>query len=365
MAARKRPLWRTIAGGLALLLALLLAAILLVAILPGFDLARLLLAANGSIIRGMVAAGAAAAILALLAAWLWRGGRRRWAAIALAGASILLAGFNVAAWANGVAREAIAFQSDGVRLEGTLMLPVGVERPPVAVIVHGSAPFARDFYAVWGRPLVARGVAVFVYDKRGTGRSEGVVPDDNGEPDYLVQLGRDAARAMAELSRRRDVDPRRISLVGISQGGWTVPIAAALRPDVYRMAFLSGPAATRGEESAYSDASGEMNGRRAADLAAIRTADAAAAKAGPDGFDPIPYLRAARAPGRWYFGDRDRSVPVSISRANLARLRSAGKDFQIVLFSDADHVLLDRSSLPYGFVPELMPSLAKWLSEGE
>jgi hypothetical protein len=58
-------------------------------------------------------------------------------------------------------------------------------------------------------------------------------------------------------------------------------------------------------------------------------------------------------------------VPGAISRERLAGLRAGGRDFQVVLLSDADHILLDRSSLPLGFVPDLMPSLATWLKDGK
>ena len=44
-------------------------------------------------------------------------------------------------------RRDLDFVSQGARLRGTLMLPAGVDHPPVVVIVHGSAVLARDFYA--------------------------------------------------------------------------------------------------------------------------------------------------------------------------------------------------------------------------
>ena len=310
----------------------------------------------------MAGAAAAGALFSILAAWLWRSGRKR--AIALGGAMLAAGagGANILLWLHDMAREEVAFASDGVRIEGTLMLPSGVARPPVAVILHGSAPFARDFYAVWARRLVADGIAVLVYDKRGTGRSAGNLPDENDDPQYLVQLGRDAAQAVAALSRHPRVDRNRISLVGISQGGWTGAVAASLRPDLFRIAFLSGPLATTSQEGAFSAVTGERNGSRAADLLAIRKADAAANAAPPDGFDPLPYLAAIDIPGRWYFGERDRSVPVSISKQRLARLAALGRPVSIVEVRDGDHLLIDRSRLPIGFAPGVLPDLARWLA---
>lgn len=354
--------WRPLAGACLLLLAILLGAIEGLASLPAFDSARLLLAANGSIVRGMVVVAVAGVALALLAAAFWR--RRRVARFArvLAAGIVIAAAANLVYWQRGLTVDDIAFVSDGTSLEGTLMRPTGIDRPPVVVIVHGSVPFVRGFYAVWGRALVRDDVAVLVYDKRGTGRSGGTLPISNNASDYLVQLGRDAAQAVDALSRRQDVDLARISLLGISQGGWTVPVAASLRPDVFRIALLSGPVATTAEEGAFSDATGERNAGRSDDLAAIRNADGIAAKVGGGGFDPRPYLEGSRVPGRWYFGDRDRSIPVALSTARIAKLQANGNPVDAVVLADADHLLLDRSGLPIGFKPGLLHALADWLS---
>jgi pimeloyl-ACP methyl ester carboxylesterase len=233
-------------------------------------------------------------------------------------------------------------------------------QPPVAVIVHGSARLGRDFYAVWGRHLVREGIGVFVYDKRGTGQSEGVVPENNNTAAYLTQLGRDAAAAVAAVQAQPGLDGRRVSLIGISQGGWTVPVAASVQPDVFRLALLSGPVATPREEGAFSDVAGD-GGNGSDDQAAIEAGDRAAAAAPTGGFDPLPFLTTSAVPGRWFFADHDRSIPVTLSRQRLDALRAAGKDVSAVVLADTDHVLFRRSGLPLGFTPELMPQLAAWV----
>jgi len=81
----------------------------------------------------------------------------------------------------------------------------------------------------------------------------------------------------------------------------------------------------------------------------------------PDGFDPVPLLTASQVPGRWFFGDRDRSIPVTLSRQRIDALRAAGKDAEAVMLAGADHLLFGRTWLPIGFSAPLMPQLAAWL----
>jgi hypothetical protein len=60
----------------------------------------------------------------------------------------------------------------GIELAGRLVLPPGADRVPLAVMVHGSeSDSARDF-RFEQRMWPAQGIAVFVYDKRGTSRPD-------------------------------------------------------------------------------------------------------------------------------------------------------------------------------------------------
>ncbi len=353
---------RLVVAGLLLLASSLLLLIALAALHPRIDVARMLLAGNGSIIRGFVGVAVVGATVAWLAGRLCRSVMPRLVlATRTLGVLFVVAGIaNITTWMAGLDRRDVDFVSQDARLKGTLMLPTGVDHPPVVVFVHGSVLLGRDFYAVWGRHLVREGVAVFVYDKRGTGASDGVVPENNNSVDYLTLLGRDASAAFSAVQSQTDIDARRISMVGISQGGWTVPVAASLQPGVFRLAFLSGPVATTHEEGAFSEVAGD-GGSGPDDHAAIQSGDRAAAGATPGGFDPAPLLAASQVPGRWFFGDRDRSIPVTLSKQRIDALRAAGRDVQAVMLVGADHLLLGHNWLPIGFSPPLMPQLAAWL----
>src|SRR5690606_15049951 len=128
------------------------------------------------------------------------------------------------------------FDSGGLRLRGRLVLPADAAGPvPLAVLVHGSERYS----GVDGYPmqylLPAQGVAVFVYDKRGTGGSQGEYSQD------FHALAGDAVAALAEARRLHPPGFSRAGFVGSSQGGWVAPLAAS-RSDADYVVVLYGMA---------------------------------------------------------------------------------------------------------------------------
>jgi len=116
----------------------------------------------------------------------------------------------------------VHFRSGEMTLRGLLVLPEDVVGPvPAQVAVHGSG---RD-QAVYAYRLpylaAAHGMAGFVFDKRGTGESEGDYTQ------YFPDLASDVRAAVEFLRTQPEVDPARIGLVGYSQGGWIAPMAVA------------------------------------------------------------------------------------------------------------------------------------------
>ena len=112
------------------------------------------------------------------------------------------------------------FISHGVSLVGRLLLPKGTAAVPVVILVHGAEhDSARQFYALQ-RMLPAEEVGAFVFDKRGTGGSDGSYSQD-----YDV-LADDAVAAMREAKRLSGTRLGRIGYQAGSQGGWVAPLAA-------------------------------------------------------------------------------------------------------------------------------------------
>jgi dienelactone hydrolase len=363
---RKQPLTWPARLGLLLGLAIGVPALALLAatLWPGGDVAWMLLAANGSAWRGIATVTAVGALAALGGGAILGRRRPRRALAMRAGALVVVVLGVVAAWQwrAGIEATTITFASAGTTLHGTLLRPRGAAPVPVVVIVHGSPRLAREFYAVWGRRLVRGGMAVFVYDKRGTGESGGVVPDDNGTAAYLRQLGADAAAAVEAVATQPGIDARRIGVLGMSQGGWTVPLAVAQAPRVWRYALLSGPVVRVDEENAFSAAAEGRNGDATADAQAIAAGEAAMANAGGGGFDPAPVIAALPQEGRWLFGARDRSVPVAASVRRLEALAARGRPVSYRVLPQADHVLFDRRASVPRFEPRVFVELQAWFA---
>lgn len=114
------------------------------------------------------------------------------------------------------------FESGGLTFAGRLVMPQGDGPVPVAVWVHGSE---RDSARVWAysqRLLPAQGVGIFVYDKRGTGGSEGEYTQN------FEHLAGDAAQALRRAREMAGDRASRIGFFGGSQGGWVAPLAATM-----------------------------------------------------------------------------------------------------------------------------------------
>ena len=117
----------------------------------------------------------------------------------------------------------------GVRLAGTLTLPPASKTPcPAVVFITGSGPQDRDEAVMGHRPflvladhLTRHGIAVLRCDDRGVGKSTGNFARATHH-DFVA----DTLAAFDYLKTRKEVDPRRIGLLGHSEGGLIAPLAA-------------------------------------------------------------------------------------------------------------------------------------------
>lgn len=142
--------------------------------------------------------------------------------------------------------EEVAFDSaPGVKLSGALTLPEGKGPFPAAILISGSGAQDRDEQLLGHRPflvladhLTRRGVAVLRYDDRGYGKSTGRFQTATSS-DFAI----DAGAAVAFLRERKDIDARRIGLIGHSEGGMVGPMAAVKDPTIAFVVLLAGPGA--------------------------------------------------------------------------------------------------------------------------
>ena len=121
-------------------------------------------------------------------------------------------------------KEEITFQNENVSLKGTLVKPDINSPCPVLVVTHTSNAGTRDFvvYQHLTNLLPPLGIAVFIYDRRGSGDSTG-----NFETATFFDLATDMQAAIDHLKVRSDTNPKRIGVWGMSQGGWIAPLTAS------------------------------------------------------------------------------------------------------------------------------------------
>jgi pimeloyl-ACP methyl ester carboxylesterase len=127
--------------------------------------------------------------------------------------------------------EQVRIPANGFSLAGTLSKPAASSPAPLpaVVLVGGSGPTDRD-ELVFGIPVlgqIAAGIAdagfmVLRYDKRGVGQSGGRL-ESAGFADYAEDL----RAAVKFLADRKDVDGKRIGVIGHSEGGAVALMAAA------------------------------------------------------------------------------------------------------------------------------------------
>jgi len=131
------------------------------------------------------------------------------------------------------AGERVAIPYAGKHLYGILRKPRGIERPPVVAMVMGldSTKEESDAYE---QPFLARGLATLAFDGPGQGEAQ---YDFAIRGDYEVAV----AAVLDFVETRRDLDPKRIGLSGVSLGGYYAPRAAAFDRRIKACMALGGP----------------------------------------------------------------------------------------------------------------------------
>jgi pimeloyl-ACP methyl ester carboxylesterase len=223
-------------------------------------------------------------------------------------------------------------------IAATLTMPPGRGPFPAVVMTHGSGPQTRREFQVFAAYCVSIGIAVLADDKRGVGQSGGVYPGEVASPHTIDVLARDAQAEARYLRTLREIDRSRIGVLGDSQAGWVIALAAAREPSFRWAVPLVGPPVTVGEADTWGSLAGQgqqpPSGTKAEMLAAARSARG--------GFDPAPYLRRLKIPVHWVFGDDDRNVPTELCIDRLHEL-APGHDFTWTTIH-ATHTLLELPS---------------------
>lgn len=261
---------------------------------------------------------------------------------------LLIQSISISAQSPDVTSENIRFESAGVSLAGTIYKPRHSHAAVVFVHGSGQAPRMREFASL----LAKNGISVLTYDKRGVGESGGIYvgPEagtNNVDSANLTLLAEDASAAVNVLHQRDKSVP--IGLVGISQAGWVIPIAANKNPLVDFTVLFSGAVIptldqlifqhfTDGKSDFWDNhTEGEVREYIPKAREQIRNE--------PDRYqldkflstDPLDALGALSIPGLWLFGEKDIQIPIGISIEILNALKAQGKPYEYCLFSALGH----------------------------
>jgi uncharacterized protein len=310
------------------------------------------------------------------------------------------------------------FESNGVKLAGRLVMPKGDGKVPVVVLIHGSEhDSALDFYALQ-RMFPAQGIGAFVFDKRGTGVSGGTYTQD------FSVLADDDVAAMREARKLAGARAGRVGYQGGSEGGWTVPIAAAKAPVDFAIVSF-GLAVTVLEEDQESVAldmyfhhHSAEDTKKALELArAGETLVETRSMEGYDKFDalrqkyknepwykdvhgdflwfvlpldkkqmeaaekqfdfhtpfryePMPTLRASTTPQLWVLGSDDLDAPSAETAKRIKSLIADGKDYTLAVYPGAEHGMTEYELNAKGervsthFVPGYFQMMADFIRDG-
>lgn len=284
------------------------------------------------------------------------------------------------------------FDSVATKMNGVLIEPPGAPdaKRPLVVMVHGSER-TSPIGGVYGYAMAAQGISVFVYDKRGTGGSEGEYTQN------FELLAEDAGHALDQARSMAKGRFGRAGFFGGSQGGWVAPLAATrTKADFVAIGFglVASPieedreqmvsevrAAGLGDDAValvnrLSAATSQLllsgfhTGYEALDAVRRDMADkpwaakiegeysGAIARTPNDelkrigrarvdnleliwDYDAVAALKKLDAPLLWVLAGEDREAPIETTRAALTGLAKAGKPVDVYLFPDTDHGMFE------------------------
>jgi uncharacterized protein len=309
--------------------------------------------------------------------------------------------------------EDVVFHDGEVALAGTLIRPAANGPHPAIILLHGSGPLTRYSFGPYPHFFSSLGLAVLIFDKRGTGASAGTRLDATTgtlmpQPAayFPDDLANDALAAFRFLQGREEIDPNKIGCWGSSEGGMLTTQVAARSKDVAFIIDSSGfmgplwqtvsyqiGAFLRSRGSSKSDVEKATTftdmwlrvartGRGWDEF--VRQRDEMRKEGKPWfiqssgdftsldqmrwdwdhilAFSPLAMLKEVACPVLAVYGEADTSTQVSVAVQNMRRAlaQSGNKDFTIKVFPNAGHSLAE---MPSGnrMAPGVFETLRSWL----
>jgi len=266
--------------------------------------------------------------------------------------------------------EAVMIPAAGFNLGATITHPTNAAaRAPAAILIGGAGSDDRDGTA-FDVPVLANiagavsraGFLAVRYDKRGYGQSGG-----RRESATITDLAEDVRAVLKWVGDRKDVDPKRIVVIGHAEGAWVAMLAAARDKRITALICIDAPAST-GADLALEQQQHALDRLKAspaerAQKIELQKKVQAAVLTGkgwesvpPDlrkqadtpwthsmlSFDPAQVIEDVRQPMLFIHAELDRQIPVShVERlVDLARKESKSKSVDVVTVRGVNHLLV-------------------------
>ncbi len=301
-----------------------------------------------------------------------------------------------------------------VRIAATLTVPEGKSPFPAVLLIVGSGPLNRDEEVAFHKPflvladhLTRQGIAVLRADKRGVGQTTG-----DFEEATIYDLADDVRAGVQYLKSRKEIDPKRIGLLGHSEGGTVGAIVAARSPDIAFFVTMAALGQNNGEIIIFQKTlAAKMRGADESTLALMRswyervyavvredtdnataeeklralyatlTADEKERLGWPDGglareiadqlrhhwrcdlrHDPCAILRKVRCPVLALGAEKDMQVPAKENLAGIEQALQAGGNTQFTVreFPGLTHGFNTAHS-EETISPEVLQTISDWM----
>jgi len=266
--------------------------------------------------------------------------------------------------------EAVIIPAAGFNLGATITRPAqAAGRMPAVILAGGAESDDRDG-TVFGVPILANlagaasqaGLLAVRYDKRGYGQSGG-----RRESATITDLADDLRVIVKWLSDRKDVDAKRIAVIGHGEGAWVALLAAARDRRIGGVISIDAPSTT-GAELALEQQQRTLDRLKATPAERQQKIDlqkkiqaAVLTGKGWEGvppatrrqvdtpwtqsvlsFDPARVIEDVRQPMLFIHAELDRQIPVShVERlVDLARKESKSKSVEVVSVRGVNHLLV-------------------------
>jgi len=266
--------------------------------------------------------------------------------------------------------QAVIIPAAGFNLGATITRPANASGRLPAVILTGGAESDDRDGTTFGVPILANlaggvsqaGFLAVRYDKRGYGQSGG-----RRESATLSDLSDDLRAIVKWLSDRKDVDSKRIAVLGHGEGAWLALLAASRDKRIAGVISIDAPSTT-GAELALEQQQHALDRLKATPAERQQKIDLqkkiqAAVLSGkgwegvpPDlrkqadtpwtqsvlSFDPARVVEDVKQPMLFLHAELDRQIPVShVERlVDLARKESKSKSVEVVTVRGVNHLLV-------------------------